>query len=673
MKSIKNKLIIYFSVLILIASGSIAFISLNTASDAVIKEVEVALESLAQEGSKLISARIDNHYVYIEGLSNRELMTSKEKSLQEKLTFLNQVVKERDDYIRMGIVTPNGMLHFTDSFRTNSTGTDVNSRQYFNDSIKGERGILPPTISVNPLDNEAVVVAISVPIYHNNEIIGVLVGVKDANFLNALSDDMGLGEKGFAYLLNQEGTIIAYPDRSKVANQFNPIVERQEDSSVVSLGNAVETMVEKNQGTIYYHYAGENLYGGYAPIKGTNWTMVITANEEEVMAAIPQIRNNIALTTLIILIISIIICYLLGNSIVNPVISIIKYAQKISSLNITENVSSSFIKRKDEIGSLGMALQTITDSLRQFIKQIADTAHQVAASSEQLTSTSQQSAIAADEVARAIEEIASGANDQAKDTEKGVYHMNELGQLIENDQMYVKDLNVSVDDVITLKDEGLEILLDLVQKTELNNQSSSQIEEIIIQTNESAEKIEKASMMIKNIAEQTNLLALNAAIEAARAGESGRGFAVVADEIRKLAEQSNTFTGEIDTIIGELTDKTGQAVHTMRQVSETTALQTKSVELTNTKFKGIDEAIEKMKKVIHGINESGQSMEEKRDQIIGVIENLSAISEQNAAGTQEASASVEEQTASMEEIAHSSELLSQLAEEMQIGISKFKY
>ena len=101
--------------------------------------------------------------------------------------------------------------------------------------------------------------------------------------------------------------------------------------------------------------------------------------------------------------------------------------------------------------------------------------------------------------------------------------------------------------------------------------------------------------------------------------------------------------------------------------------QSKSVDESNEKFEGIAAAIEKMKTVIASINELGQEMENKKNQIIGIIENLSAISEENAAGTQEASASIEEQTSSIEEIANASESLARLAEEMQESIRRFKY
>lgn len=71
--------------------------------------------------------------------------------------------------------------------------------------------------------------------------------------------------------------------------------------------------------------------------------------------------------------------------------------------------------------------------------------------------------------------------------------------------------------------------------------------------------------VINNIANQTNLLALNAAIEAARAGEAGRGFSVVADEIRSLAIKTQSSTSEIQKMITELQNSSGEAEQAMEK------------------------------------------------------------------------------------------------------------
>ncbi|GAU77653.1 methyl-accepting chemotaxis protein [Fusibacter sp. 3D3] len=62
-------------------------------------------------------------------------------------------------------------------------------------------------------------------------------------------------------------------------------------------------------------------------------------------------------------------------------------------------------------------------------------------------------------------------------------------------------------------------------------------------------KIQEFTNSIKNISSQTNLLALNASIEAARAGEQGKGFAVVAGEVRKLSEETEKASSEIESNI----------------------------------------------------------------------------------------------------------------------------
>lgn len=331
------------------------------------------------------------------------------------------------------------------------------------------------------------------------------------------------------------------------------------------------------------------------------------------------------------------------------------------------------INSKDEVENIAKSFNLFTDKVHTIVKEIAGMAQDVASSSEELTTTSQQSSIAAEEVARAIEDIARGATEQAKDTEIGSITINDFGKLIEENNYNIIKLDNATEEVDRLKNEGLSIVKELVITNDEAQKAIEEIHDIILNTNVSVEKIGDASEMIRNISQQTNLLALNAAIEAARAGEAGRGFAVVADEIRKLAEQSNTFTEEISTVIQELVARTLNAVDTIEGVTKVAKSQTNSVDMTNEKFQGIAVAIEEIKEGIETINKSAEEMEIRKNKIIEVIESLSAISEENAAGTEEASASVEEQTAAIEEIANSSQVLAELAEDMKNTVSKFKY
>lgn len=306
------------------------------------------------------------------------------------------------------------------------------------------------------------------------------------------------------------------------------------------------------------------------------------------------------------------------------------------------------------------------------VNSIMEKSEQVAASSEELTATSDQAATASEEVSKTVEEIARGASDQAKDTESTAHNIENLGNLLEDNAEYMKELNQASDKIDLQKNEGFMILKELVLKTESVNKSANNVYDIIISNDESADKIENASGMIQSIADQTNLLALNAAIEAARAGEAGRGFAVVADEIRKLAEDSNRFTQDIKSVIDELKSKSQLAVNTMIEVKEIVKNQDDSVKLTEVKFEGISEASELVKESVKKLNESADLMNESKNNIVEFIQNLAAISEENAAGTEEVSASMEEQLATILEIASSGEGLSNIAEELRMLIDKFK-
>ncbi len=664
--NLSRRIALLIGCLILIVAAGLGFTGIKFSSDAILEQTKEALSMSAEDGAKLIEARISKDLSILQEVANRARTQTMDWEIQRE-SLMSDV--SRLGYLEMGIVTPDGIVHHI------STGdmTEVGDRDYAKKAFRGEANISDLLISRST--NEAIFM-LAAPIKVDNKVVGVLIGMKDGTVLSEITDEMGFGKNGYAFILGTDGTLYAHNNKDYVMGQRNILTDIETDGDMKNVGLAFRELGMGNKGIVNYEFLGSKRYMGVEPMPSTGWILCVGALESDVLEGLNILKISVLIGSAVFLVLGLLIATFLGSSISRPIVEYSNIIEKLSDYDLRFDESSKalkYLKRKDEIGNIGNSLVTMQKNLVELIKKISDISQQVASSSEELTATSQQSATAADEVARAIEDIAKGASDQAKDTENGAINIEELGIQIEKNKQDVSNLVNAANKINELKNEGLNIIKNLVKKTKESEDAAGRIYEIIINTNESAEKIENASEMIKSIAGQTNLLALNAAIEAARAGEAGRGFAVVAQEIRKLAEESNKFTEEIAKVIQELSEKTGIAVNTIRDVGVIVQSQAESVKNTNVKFEGIANAIEDMKGLIAAINESEYLMETKKDEVIQVIQNLSAISEENAAGTEEASASVEEQTASIEEIANASEALAQLADEMLESIIRFKY
>lgn len=384
--------------------------------------------------------------------------------------------------------------------------------------------------------------------------------------------------------------------------------------------------------------------------------------------------------TLIIIVVITIIGIVIGGLIASAITKSIKKLKNMltamSEYDFTQTddrINLLMKKGNDELADMAKDLHKMREKLMGSIKSINENSKSVAQSAGELNNIVEQSLASANDMSQVIEGISQGAVSQAKQTEEGANYIQSLNALVNDVQLYINELEKSINEIDQLKENGLEALNDLQDKNTLSENSVLKISTVIEETSQSAGDIKNASDMIKNISEQTNLLALNAAIEAARAGEAGRGFAVVADEIRELADQSGRFTGEIDRIIQNLAQKIETSVKAIQDVEAIMESQSASVNNTNEKFTGISDAIGSIKQVINDLGDAGVAMKEKSESTVAIIEDLSAISEQNAAGTQEAAASIEEQSVAMYNMAESSENLSDLAEVLKTEISKFKY
>ncbi|AKL94179.1 methyl-accepting chemotaxis protein [Clostridium aceticum] len=668
-KSLRSKLILIFGFIFTISFFIVTYISIYNSSEFLRQEAVQGLSAALDGNSTTIKAKIDQELMFIETLSNRRIIDD-DTPWEEKVAIL-QKEAERAGYQAISIADLDG--NFT-RFDIEKTSGDVFDRSYFQEAKLGKSVV--SDILISRATHEPVMIA-ATPIKRNNEIIGVLYGVRSQEEINKIISDFSYGKTSSAYIINRQGQIMANEDLQKVLDETNMLEDARNNPETFQLQQLLENeILLGNIGIGEFTLEGKEKISAYRPIEGSDWILIVSIDKDEVFHNVNNLRSLLVTIGLIVIVLSSVGIYIASVYVTKPITAVTQIIEKLSNYDLSSDKNEKmykYLNRKDEIGKMANSLVFMRNSFIDLIQKINDTSHQLAASSEELTCTIQQSALASDEVANAIEEIAKGVTQQAMDTSNGSTYIGDFGTLIDKNRDCMNKLNALTATVNQLKDEGFSMLALLTERTKESNEASNQINEVIVATNDNVEKIEEASLMIKSIADQTNLLALNAAIEAARAGESGRGFAVVAEEIRKLAEESNNFASDITSIIHDLLLKTENAVTRMTSVGKIFNDQKESVEKTSEKFDGIANAIDQVKKTLVDLNASDHEMNKKKEEIITIITSLAAISQENAASTEEVSASVEEQTASMIEIANASEELAEVALDMQNSVSKFKY
>jgi methyl-accepting chemotaxis protein len=110
----------------------------------------------------------------------------------------------------------------------------------------------------------------------------------------------------------------------------------------------------------------------------------------------------------------------------------------------------------------------------------------------------------------------------------------------------------------------------------------------------------------------------------------------------------------------------------MGQVREIVVNQKTQVEKTDSVFQEVQEGINQFVNDLNTISNKTALLDNARKDTITVVNNLSAIAEENAASTEETASSIEEVHSLIENVSNSASQLNTIASELKASISVFK-
>ncbi|MFV8827280.1 methyl-accepting chemotaxis protein [Alkalihalobacterium sp. APHAB7] len=654
MKSLKMKLLFVMLPIVAVALIVVAYINQDKAKDFLEVEFTEKSEISLENAQRYINHYFEQRIRQVEVMANTETLKSNDR--EDIVNYIISEFNRTSDY---------EMILYSDlkgnAISQGRTEADVSNRDYFIQVLEtNETAVSEPIVSRASGEQ---VVAIAVPVHNGQKNIGVIIATIPIGEIVQLVSELQIGEKGYAFLVNHLGTIIAHPNQDYIGEVNLLETDNEQLASIVSSTLRGET------GADQFVDNGLDSFAYYTLIPATQMGLIISAPVEEITSNLSYLAMLSFVTTAVVLGFTFIIIIIFARKLVTPIQRLSELTTKVAQGDLT--IASEY-ESNDEVGTLGSNFNAMIKKIQELLLRIEKVSTTVKTSSDVMLISSEETKSSAEQVAVTINELASGTTDIADSVTNTTDRMNTMLNTVNKIACYT-------DDVIATSSQSKDVAFKgqgsaeaaIVSMNDIH-QSVDQAKMIIRKLDQQSREIGNIIEIITNIAEQTNLLALNASIEAARAGEQGKGFAVVANEVRKLAKETNESATKIATLIHETQEESSRAVQAIEGGSNVVQDGKKTVQEAGDAFREIATYVESVLSKNTQIHDAVQQLTTIGQEIGQDMESISAVTEQASAGAEEVSATSYEQAESARKIAVDAQSLANLAEELQDLMKQFK-
>lgn len=346
-----RKLLAFTVVPMVIAVLTIGVIAINFGSSALSEQSDTDAQEYVNEAA-----------THVEDILTANLKTLSELALEEQISnmdFNTQVaaitgVVDRLGYQDIAVMNLNGHAKYI----LGREELDAAGETWYQAGFNGNTAI--SDITVSKVTKEPAVFDV-VPIKKNDQIVGLLVGRRNPNFLKEVTNALGDGTRKYGFILSADGGFMSYPDDQMILNQTNVFDEIEKNGTLKSFGLAIKEFGLGQTGQIKYKVDDETKLAYTAPIPGTDWTLVVTEIENDVLAPITHLRNIIIIISLIILLIGGVLSYYYARKISKPIVNASVMLKEMGLGHLKMRLE---VKSQDEVGELTESLNKLADDMQ---------------------------------------------------------------------------------------------------------------------------------------------------------------------------------------------------------------------------------------------------------------------------------------------------------------------